>query len=468
VVTEADLVQEEREVPRKIALYDAVREARDVNLDLAAQQRAVASGVQDVSRARSVLLPQVEVSGLGAVIDDDLAQASRGTQAERSFSGSAAVSQVIFSEKAWSNLQAQEHLQRSRESELRQVQLDVVQEAAAAYLNVLRAKTFERIQKTNLQLTRSNLELARVRESVGSTAPGEVLRWESQIATDRKSVIEANAQRNLAEMALNRVLHRPSEEPFQTVEAGLEDRRLLTAQGRLFSYISNRWIFKVFRKFMVREGTAASPELKRLDSSIAAQERLLKSARRTFWAPTVAAQGELSDAFSRAGSGSDLPPPGGDLNWSVGVKVSLPILQGGARIADARKAEEDLRRLRLQREATAERIEQRIRSALHRMGAAYAGIGLSEDAAVAAHENLNLVTDAYSRGAVSVLDLLDAQNAALVAERVAANAVFDFLVDLVEAERSVGRFAFFMSPAEVDAFYQRLEAFYVDSGASWD
>ena len=465
VITEAELLDQERkaaETERTLSLPDAVREAVAVNLDLAAQQRAVSAGAQDVHSARSALLPQLEVSGLGAVIDDDIGSSQ---QAERSLSGSAKLTQVIFSERAWANVDIQRRLQASRERERDRVRLDIVQDAATAYLNVLGSKTFERIQKDNVKVSRSNLELARLRQAIGASGPGEVYRWESQIATDRKAVIQANAQRNLAEMALNRTLHRPLEESFSTVEVGLDDPRLI-GQKRLFSYIGNKWDFEIFRVFMVKESLAHSPELRQLDASIAAQERALSSARRAFFSPTVAAQGEATRVFSRGGIGSDLPPFGGNFNWSIGVNVSLPLFSGGSRTAELRKTREALRGLRLQRESVAEKVEQRVRSGLHVMGASYAAIQLSVDAADAARKNRDLTIDAYSRGVVSILDLLDAQNAALASERAAANAVHDFLIDMIEAERAVGRITFLMTPLEIDALFERLDAFFAAARAA--
>ncbi|MFH1574401.1 MAG: TolC family protein, partial [Acidobacteriota bacterium] len=457
VMTEAELIHQARaEAGRRLTLADAVREAAEVNLDLAVRERAVAAGAQEVNGARSTLLPQMEVSGLGAVIDGDLGSPQL---AERSVSGSARISQVIFSERAWANLQIQGRLQASRESERDQVRLDIIQEAATAYLNVLRAKTFERIQKDNVRVSRSNLELARVRQAIGFSGPGEVYRWESRIATDQKSAIAANSQRNLAEMALNRAVHRPLEDPFETVEIGLDDARLMKGQKRLSPYIDNPWNFRIFRRFMVEEGLAVSPELKRLDAAVAAQERALSSARRTFFSPTVAAQGELTNTFFRGGVGADPPPIGGDLNWNVGVNVSLPLFSGGGRYATQRKAREELEGLRLERQSAAERIEQRIRSAIHVFGASNAGIQLSVDAAEAARRNLELTTDAYSRGVVSVLDMLDARNAALASEQAAANAVYDCLIDWMEVQRAAGRYTIFMDDREVDAFFDRLDAF---------
>jgi outer membrane protein len=81
------------------------------------------------------------------------------------------------------------------------------------------------------------------------------------------------------------------------------------------------------------------------------------------------------------------------------------------------------------------------------------------DAAAAARSNLELVSDAYSRGAVSIIDLLDAQNAHIVADQASANAVYDFLLDLVALQRAVGRFDALMTPEARDDFMARLGTF---------
>ncbi|UCC85495.1 MAG: TolC family protein [Gemmatimonadota bacterium] len=88
-----------------------------------------------------------------------------------------------------------------------------------------------------------------------------------------------------------------------------------------------------------------------------------------------------------------------------------------------------------------------------------ANIGLSRDAADAARNNFELVQDSYSRGAASIIDLLDAQNTALIAELRAANAIYDFLIQLMNVERAAGRFDFFTSAEERDAFFDRLDAY---------
>ena len=102
----------------------------------------------------------------------------------------------------------------------------------------------------------------------------------------------------------------------------------------------------------------------------------------------------------------------------------------------------------------------RIRTGLHNIGATYPSIRLAKKASDAATSNLKLVTESYRVGSVSFIDLIDAQNAALSAELSAANAVYDFLIDLMEVQRATARFDFFVSPDERRLWYEEIEAFY--------
>lgn len=122
--------------------------------------------------------------------------------------------------------------------------------------------------------------------------------------------------------------------------------------------------------------------------------------------------------------------------------------------------------LRYERDSTAEKVEEQIRTALNLSGASYPSIGFALDAADAAHKNLELVTDSYSRGVVSIIDLLDAQNAALSADLNAANSVYNFLIDLMNLQRAAGKFDFFTSPEERDEFFRRLDAFYNETSGN--
>ncbi len=474
VLLEAELVNPEEAGLEVMTLDRAVDEAIASNLDLAVRRRNLAAAAQDVALAKANYRPQVEISGLASQIDDDRAEASFGSQAERTTSASVSITQLLFSDMARSNIDIQGELQEAREHEFEALRLDIAQEAASTYLNLLRARSLVRIQRSNLAVTRSNLELAQIRRTIGAANPAEVFRWESQIATDRRGLIQALQSQRAAEISLNRLLHRDLEQRFVVTDVELDDPNLITGQDRFQGYTETPARARVLRDFAVQEGLTAAPELKQLDAAIHAQERVLRSARRAYFAPTVAMQGSFEEILSRDGAGStatgfslgDLSlPSADDTNWSIGLSASLPLYSGGSRSAEVIQAEETLTELNTQFDAVAEAVEARIRVAMQIARGSFLGIGLSEQASAAAQKTLDLVSDAYARGAVSILDLLDAQNAALAANQQYANSIYDFFVDLMEVQRAANRFDFFLSPEQRDLWYDRLEGFFERAGA---
>ena len=49
-------------------------------------------------------------------------------------------------------------------------------------------------------------------------------------------------------------------------------------------------------------------------------------------------------------------------------------------------------------------------------------------------------------------------------DQIAANAVYDYLIDLMEAQRAASNFQFFKSEAEREAWFKRLDAFFLEKG----
>ncbi len=466
LLTSAELLYDDPEpAGPPLTLAAAVQKALDLNLNLRLAQSAVDAGRQDIRLARSALRPQIGIAAAQTAIESDDARGTPG-RAQHTTGTSIRFELPLYSEPARANVDVQTQLQSARELDRDQVRLDIVLATADAYLAVLRGKTNERIQKDNLRLTRSNRELAQARRRIGTAGPSEVYRWESEVAIAQRSVVEAQTATRLAELAINALLHRPLEEAVATAEVGLDEPVLISSQQRLYELIDNPASFRVFRDFVVREGLAAVPELREIDALILAQERTLESARRAYTHPQVSLVASRNDIFARGGARGPNLAGVNDHDTTVMLQLTLPLGTGGARSAQRAKAYEELTGLRVQRQAVAERIEQRTRAALHTARSALTAIRLSRDAANAAEANLDVVRDAYSQGTVSILDLLDAQNAALVAELRAATGVYDFLRSLMEVERAAARFDFFLTPQDQADWLIRVERYFGERGVS--
>jgi len=440
-----------------LSLSATAQEAVAANLELRAAALGLEAGQTTVDEARARLFPQLNASITYTRLNDDSAAVISGFAAEQSTAAAVTLSQLLYSDEVRTNVTVQRYLQDNRQSLKRQLELDIVLEATTAYLNVLKAQTFVQTRRENMNLSRAHLEMARDRQEIGVANPAEAYRWESELATSRRGLLDAQAQLQQARDVVNRLLHRPLKEAFITEGATLDDPHIIVSRKELLEYVINDRAFELMRDFMVKEGMTASPELTGLEALLAATKEELESRRRGYWSPTATLQGKVTNVMdeSRVAGLSAR----NETDWSVVLNLSLPLYEGGARQAQVTGSRLVLDQQLTQRDAVRDRVEQRIRAALYRIRASHPSVQLTKDAASAANKNLGLVTDAYSRGAVSILDLLDAQNAALVAEEAATNAVFDFLIDLMNLQRSLGGFYFFFDSHGVDTWLDRLQSY---------
>jgi outer membrane protein TolC/ABC-type uncharacterized transport system substrate-binding protein len=467
-LVEAELVGEEPTGPR-LTLDEAVRRSLAANLALRTRERAVEVGYEDIPRARSAYRPTIDLTVGGVGIDRDRAEASFGNTAQQTGTATLGLGQLIYADPALANIQAAELTQRSRQERYEGERLDVALEGAVAFLDVLRSEVLLRVARDNLRLTETNLDLARSRLEIGYSGPSDVYRFESRLATDRRDTIRAAQVVKTVRLQLNRLMNEPLTGPYWPIPPELEDPKLITGFVGLRPFIETAVGGEVFTDFLVTEGWANSPELAALDALIEGQERTTRSARRSYWAPVISLQGEVTRVFAESGAGSDAPAIPGfpmldDTDWSLALVATLPLYTGGERGALYRQSSLEVSRLRLERATLAQAIELRVRVAMAQVGATYPSIELTRQAADAANRNLELVTDSYSRGVLPIINLLDAQNAAVVADLSASNAKYDFLIDLMELQRAANNFAFLYSDAERRDWFRRLTAYFRRAG----
>lgn len=460
---------------RPLSLAAAVAEALAQNRDLEANRRELEAGAEERDRALALLLPKVDLQARAVVIDDGRAAASFGAQAQRTVSGVLSARGLLFSEPALANLSIQGHLYEVRAAQRESQKLDLALESAKAYLAVLQARVLESVRTQNMKKTRANLAQAKLRAAVGSAGPTEVLRWESQIALDQREVLKARSLRRLAQMQVNRFLNRPLEERFTPEDEAKDEEVVLMQPERLAKVIEDEAAFARLRDVLVESGLRASPELAAREEGVQAAERAVATTWRQLYVPTLAFQAEVNYRVLEGGPGSSpptlpmmlppelrfalgsiLPPPIDEPTWSVAAVLSLPLPTDTAAFSDIRKAEAELARRQLERDATREKLEQRIRSAALQLSASHPGVRLTRTSAEAAQRGLSIAQDAYAAGTIGVLELIDAQNLSLLAELNATAAKYEYISDQLSLERAVGEFQFMKSKEERDESLRRM------------
>jgi outer membrane protein len=483
MLLEAELVGSDSPLPGAytITLPEAIRRIAERNLDIQAKIREIRAERLNTAIARAALLPKVDVSATGVQIDEDRAVA--GGQPERSATVEASVSQVIFAEPALANLSIQSTLQDARTQELDATKLNTIVEGAQYYLNYLRVRRMYYLLLANLRITRTNLELARVRQATGAASPEESLRWEVEIASLRKAAMDMQSQMNQALFALKQILRIPLPNQVNIVDVPILDSSMFITNKEVLACLDEPIGFQVLCDFLISEAFQLSPEIRQIDAVIEAQNRNLTSLKLSPFLPTISAFGVYSrrfasseivspfqlPAFTSAPApatpgeaflynvlGSISPSLPDENNWSVGVQLSLNLFGGMGTSAAQEKSAIQIEQYGFQRQAVTEKVELRIRTEMEHAKASKFAMEQATHEQDAARKTLDIVTEAYSRGAVSILSLLDAQNGALRADQVAANALYDFWISSLLLQRAIGQFDVLMAPQERGDFLRRL------------
>ena len=439
-----------------LTLLDAMRAALRLNPALEASRERLGSVQDDVGKARANLLPSLDANATRTRIDAD--RANPLIQAEDTTSVGLGLTQVIYSERAWAGYSIAKSLSAAQEQGQRADMLNTLSDAAGAYLNLLRAKSIEVVRRRNVENTRKNLETSRVREEVGLAGRSDYLRWVAQLAQDKQNLLAAESQRRQAETEVSRVLHRPADQPFNTVESGLDDPLSLVSSPRTQAFLDTPAKWSVFMEYAVDAALANAPEIAQSERVLDARRRQLSSASRAYYLPQLALSAGGTNYTDKSGAGSqNVVGAPDDEAWNVTLQATLPIFTGGLRGAERSQARHELRASEADRAAAIDGIEARTRVNLHRTAGSWPSIDLSREAAAAADENLNNVSEAYARGAVTVTDLIDAQDTALTAGLAATDAKYGFMIDFVNVLRSMGDFEILLDPASREAWYGRVE-----------
>jgi len=450
VLTEAVLLNQDEEIYGQLfGLVDIAQIALQQNQDLRAEAFGVQAGLEEIAIARSNYLPQVGTV-VGSSLRKDSPAVTAGLFAERSMDAAISLDQLIYSDAASANLKIQKELQRTRLASLQEFKLDVVQAATTSYYTVLNARSQLSVQENNLRISRANLELAEDRVELGTSTPADVYRWQAEVARAQILVLNARATLNQSWETLNRILHRPQGTQIALKEATF-DEPFVMKRAEFEQLVSSPADYALFARFYIDRAIRQAPELEQLNAQIVAKRRELGSQRRAYWLPEFSIGGRYTSNLSQSGLGAG-PQAGQDLNdWSIGVQATLPLFSGGLKKANVSRASFELRQLESLRVSTEERVEERVRNQLYAMRAAYAQIDLAATAAEASQKNFDLVSDAYARGTVTVIELLDAQDTSLAASAAAAESLYNFLITTMSVQRAVGGYDYLLSQEARDA-----------------
>jgi outer membrane protein TolC len=139
------------------------------------------------------------------------------------------------------------------------------------------------------------------------------------------------------------------------------------------------------------------------------------------------------------------------------LNARIPFYQGGQIRAKKIRAELELGQLENQLASVKQRLSQDLRASMNNLVTSLFNLEFTRDASSAASRSLSLVTDSYSKGALQVVDLLDAQRASISADLAQVQAFIAYFRSNIEMQRTIGVFEFLMSEAQKQNIKQQIE-----------
>ncbi|MEO0553077.1 MAG: TolC family protein [Bacteroidota bacterium] len=443
----------------KYSLIQILEKAVDVNLGVQISYKDIALSEQEISEAKSNYLPTVNVQVDASQINEEATNELIG-QSERSVTLSTSASQLIYSEPAIANIKIQKLLNQAQRFATKQEVNTTIFQTYQLYLNILFAKSNVSVQKENLEVMKKNLELAELQADIGAKNKSDVYRWKSEVAIATQSLIEAQTGLIIAKANLDTFLNNTLDNEFDIENVALEANLFdYYNDNLLVSQVENPQDLRRVGQYLYEYASSNFPSVQQLEYSIKALERQNKSNSRAFYLPNVSLGVSQSEVLQRGGLASEPTERLSkfvDSFWNVGVTVSYPLFEGNRKNIRRQNTSIETEQLTLQKNDLTNNLKLNIQNSIANLVAARTNIVFSEKSAENAQKNFDISQDLYQESSISIIQFLDAQNAALTTKLNYINSVYSYVLSFVELENSIGFFSMLASPEEKQNFEQSL------------
>ena len=303
---------------------------------------------------------------------------------------------------------------RGRIAELQLLRADQTVEfdVATAYMDVLLARAFRRVQVDAVRQAEAILDDTVARSSGGVALREDVLRAQVQLSESREALVLARESEFDALARLNNVMGRNAARPLAVVD--MEVRPPL--RGALGD--------------LLEQAAADRPEVGLARQTVAAAQEGSQVARAEFL-PRIFVRGVVGHAEGRNVI----------TGWQegAGLHVEAPLYAGGRHRGELRSAEADVEAALADAQTILDAISLQVNLAYRGMVAANERIDLSRAAVAQAEENLRLVRVRYRNGNATPTDIVDSEAALTRSQQRFFSATYTYLAALARLDYAVGR-----------------------------
>lgn len=458
IISEAKMVNFVNENKNGMNLLEVIDIALKKNSQLQALRESSKNAELDRKNAIALFRPNISFEMTGIHMDETRAKSAMVPFAEDTLDAEVKLRQIIFNDDINLGKSISTEYMNIRNEELIKAEKDLILEVSEAYFTVLKAQAYANIERNSLELTKENLNIAKSRKKAGISGSADIYRWESERANDVSGLIESMIGVTLAKTNLKRVMNYNLIGNIEIAQMTHRNKEFITSDRDMMRYIENRTDLDILINYLVEIAYENSSDLKNLENIIKIEKAQYKNRKRKRYMPTIAMEAsyKLDDLIKEGEGKNNADPSDDDQEWSVGINFSLPLYSGGEIKNNSEMSENTIKSYMHQKTALKKGIEQKVIYYSSSLVADFAKIKNANISSEAAHKALDLVSDSYFKGVVSIAELMDAQTAVISSDQYKETVIYDFLISLMRTERAAGTYFFRMEKTKRDELLEEL------------
>jgi outer membrane protein TolC len=324
------------------------------------------------------------------------------------------VVQSLFSLPAIRRYQATRYGVQLTEQQRQLATQQVTTATTFAYIAVLEARQSVTAAESNVELSRRLLDLAVNQRSAGIATGLDVARAETRLASQQVQLAQAKTNLDTARLNLFRTIGAPLDAPLSVAEEMRFDPHPPTEAREI-----------------IRQALTD-----RLELRVATQELQIAETERKAamggWAPSVSAFGDYG--------ASGLKPNEVDLpTRSVGIRVDVPIFDGGRTKSEVQAASSRMRQAEMQLADLRAAVEKDVRQALDNLATREEQTRAAQKTLDLAQRELSLAQDRFQNGVADNIEVTSAQTVLEDARQAAVSSLAQFNIARLNLFAAMGR-----------------------------
>jgi outer membrane protein len=365
-------------------------------------------------KALSSLLPKATAFGVGTQFTDARTTAT-GTVIQPHTQGNWGVrvdeTLSLSGREFTSYSQSKENVEKNK-FDFRAFQEDFLLTISLAYFEFLKAKKGLEIADSNVERLTKYLSAARTRLKAGEITKTTVLRAEGELSGALSDQIKARNAYEITRVTLARLV---------SIERDYSIREIPVLEGKIGSLAE-----------LQDAALKRRPDVKSQEAQVKIAEKQIDITKGAYW-PTVS----LSGVY--AGTDQDPATPTLNRDSTYGaLTLNFPFFEGGLRRAEVQESESKYRQSEYQYRDFVKSVNLEVENTYLELIAQKGILKSAQDQLVYAEDNIRAVAKQFEFGLASSLDVIDANNLLISAQKLVADATYNYQFFVLRMMRVTG------------------------------